>query len=160
LLDGLAGAELRRPMKSRLTTALLVASMALTGCGYTYHFKNVDTMRGEEHNEWASFFLFGIVGDYELDVRDFCPNGVHEITTGTNFLTWLVSTFTIGIYTPRKVNVWCSAGERRTSYSVDFGDDGKPKHVTKRVGSLTYSGEARPTGDGRWGVTLREGGPR
>jgi hypothetical protein len=142
-------------------SVLLAATMALTGCGYTYHFQNVNTMPGEEHNEWASFFLFGLVGDYELDVRDFCPNGdVHEITTGTNFLTWLVSTVTIGIYTPRKVNIWCAAGARKTAYSVELGADGKPSRVTKQVGALTYSGEARPTGDGRWGVQLREGGSR
>jgi hypothetical protein len=151
----------RCSIRQALARALILAStFVLTGCGYTYHFRNADQVRGEEHNEWASFFLFGIVGDYELDVREFCPQGVAEITTGTNFLTWFVSTITIGIYTPRKVNIWCATGEKTASFEVDFGKDGKPVHVTKREGARTYSGGAKPTADGRFAVMLREGDAR
>ncbi len=142
-----------------LFLAFVLASTALLeGCGYTYHFQNGNAVPGEEHNEWASFFLFGTIGDYELDVREFCPNGVYEITTGTNFLTWLVSGVTLGIYTPRKVNIWCTGGERRTTFEVDFDGHGKPRRVRKRVGPVTYLGLAKPSGDGRYGVLLREDG--
>lgn len=149
-------------LRHALGRALVVLGFTslVTGCGYTYHFRNVDQAPGEEHNEWASFFLFGIVGDYELDVRELCPQGVAEITTGTNFLTWLVSGVTLGIYTPRKVNVWCAAGEKRTSFHVDFENGKTPVYVTKREGAATYSGHVKKTADGRFGVVLHEGGAR
>jgi hypothetical protein len=139
---------------------VLAAALALGGCGYTYHFET-DLPRGEEHNEWASFFLFGLVGEYELDVRELCPQGVAEIATGNDFLTWLVSTFTLGIYTPRKVNVWCAAGGVRTSsFEIEFDPRGNPARVTKRAGGATYSGAVRPAGGRRFAVVLREGAVR
>jgi hypothetical protein len=142
-------------------TMLVFACLAaLNGCGYTYHFKDNTVLRGEEHNEWASFFIFGVVGDYEVNVKEFCPNGVHEITTGNNFVTWLLRGITIGIYSPRKVNIWCSAGPSSTAFEVEFGKDGAPSQVTKRVGSNTWSGEVKPAGDGRFGVQLASGGAR
>jgi hypothetical protein len=132
----------------------------LTGCGFTYHFQDGTKLRGEEHDQWASFFVFGLIGDVEVDVREACPNGIYEVTTGTNFLTWLVTGLTLAIYSPRKVNIWCAAGDHRTAYEIDFGRDGKPAHVTKRIGSITYSGEARPLADGRYGAWLQEGEAR
>jgi hypothetical protein len=139
-----------------LRMLLVAATFALGGCGFTYHFKSASTLRGEEHNEWASFFLFGIAGHYDVDVRDFCPNGVHEITTGNNFVTWLISFVTIGIYTPRKVNIWCAGGEGKTSFEVDFDTEGKPSYVLKRVGSSAWSGSVVPAGERRYGVKLEE----
>ena len=146
------------PLTRALTVLLLLVSLSgMTGCGFTYHFKNGSTLPGEQHNEWASYFLFGVVGDHEINVKEFCPGEVHEITTGNNFVTWLLSAFTLGIYTPRKVNITCSGGEHRTSFVVDFGNQGEPARVTKRVGGTSYSGEVQALGDGRYGVTLQEG---
>ena len=146
------------PLTRALSALLLIVSLSgMTGCGFTYHFKNGSTLPGEQHNEWASYFVFGLVGDNEINVKDFCPGEVHEITTGNNFVTWLLSAITLGIYTPRKVNITCSGGEYRTSFEVDFGKRGEPSRVTKRVGSVAYSGEVQPLGDGRYGVALQEG---
>lgn len=138
--------------------ALLLLVLFLNGCGFTYHFRDGDGVRGEEHDEWASYFLFGLVGDHEIDVRELCPQGVYEITTGTNFLTWLVTMVTVGIYNPRKVNVWCNAGSSKVAYQFELGADGKPVRVTQQRGERTYSGVPRRVADGRWGVALREGG--
>lgn len=138
---------------------LFVACLAaLSGCGYTYHFKDTTALRGEEHNEWASYFIFGLVGEYEVNVKEFCPNGVAEIATGNNFATWILRIVTIGIYSPRKVNIWCSAGPSSTAFQIEFGKDGAPSQVTRRVGSATWSGAVKPAGDGRFGVQLVEGG--
>lgn len=140
------------------TVLLFGCLAALNGCGYTYHFRDTTALRGEEHNEWASYFIFGIVGDYEVDVRDFCPNGVYEIATGNNFLTWFLRVATIGIYSPRKVNIWCSAGPRSTAFEVEFGKDGAPSRVTKHVGSTAWFGEAKRAGGGQFGVQLAPAG--
>ncbi|CAN5925043.1 hypothetical protein BH11MYX4_BH11MYX4_45150 [soil metagenome] len=140
------------------TMLALACLAALNGCGYTYHFKDTTALRGEEHNEWASYFIFGLVGDYEVNVKEFCPNGVYEIATGNNFATWFLRVITIGIYSPRKVNIWCSAGPSSTAFEVEFGKDGAPSQVTKRVGSATWTGEVKPAGEGRFGVQLAAGG--
>lgn len=145
-------------IKTRLL-ALVVALSVLSGCGYTYHFRNNTAQRGDEHNEWASYFFFGLVGDHEIDVREFCPQGAYEITTGTNFLTWLVSGITIGIYTPRKVNIWCHAGPQPVAFEVDFGADGAPTRVTRRVAQASTSGDVKPV-EGGYSVLLRKGDDR
>ena len=105
-----------RPFRRAARALLLLAGLiALDGCGYTYHFRDTTMLRGEEHNEWASYFIFGIVGDYEVDVKEFCPQGAAEIATGNNFATWLLRAITLGIYSPRKVIIRCSAGPATTS---------------------------------------------
>lgn len=142
----------------RRALLFLTCLAALNGCGYSYHFKDASVLRGEEHSEWASYFIFGVVGDYELNTKEFCPNGVAAIATGNNFATWLLRAITIGIYSPRTVQVWCSAGPANTAFQVEFGKDGAPARVTKKVGSAFWSGEAKPVGDGRFGVQLVEGG--
>ncbi|NOU26505.1 MAG: hypothetical protein HOO96_01250 [Polyangiaceae bacterium] len=124
----------------------LAAMTGLTGCGYTYHFRDATTVRGEEHNEWASYFVFGVVGDYEIDVREVCPAGVHEITTGNNFATWLLRVVTIGIYTPRKVNIWCSGGRTTASAVTERKTDGGTPEAT-RAPALGVN--ASPTGPQR-----------
>lgn len=128
----------------------LALAVTLGGCGYTYHFQDGSSLRGTEHDTWASFFLFGLVGHHEVNVRDFCPNGVHEVTTGSNFLTWLVTGVTLGIYAPRKVNIWCSF--ERTAFAVEFDGEGRPTRVTKERDGVIASGRPRATEDGRWAV--------
>ena len=94
-----------------ITRAMVLAiALASAGCGFSYHFKDAQYRKGEEHDKWASYFFWGIVGNYQLDIREVCPQGVFQIITGDNVPTWFLRVVTIGIYSPRKVNVWCSAG--------------------------------------------------
>lgn len=154
-----------RALTGRLhVLSLFVALLVLSGCGFTYHYRNLNVPRGEEHDQWASFFLFGIVGHYELDVRELCRGEVAEITSGTNFLTWLVSTLTLGIYSPRKVNVWCAGPEgtrqEGARFQIDFDDPDTPTRVTRRVGERVWSGPVRAVGQAaerRYAVLLEEG---
>jgi Bor protein len=148
---------------SSIRGAVSLVLLAMTACGYTYHYRNLNVPRGEEHDQWASFFLFGIVGHYELDVREFCQGEVAEITSGTNFLTWLVSTLTLGIYSPRKVNIWCAGaqgtlqgGER---FEIQFDASDTPTRVVRWAGGHAWSGMVRGVGhtaDRRYAVLLEE----
>jgi hypothetical protein len=142
---------------------LFFALLALSGCGFTYHYRNLNMPRGEEHDQWASYFLFGIIGHYELDVREFCRGDVAEITSGTNFLTWLVSTLTLGIYSPRKVNVWCAGPEgtrqEGARFQIDFDGPDSPTRVTRRIGGRVWSGTVHGVGhaaERRYAVSLEE----
>jgi len=94
-----------------IATSALVASLLLgtNGC-YKATFINPAVVPGETHEEWTDFFIVGLVGKEEFDVREFCPGEAAKVATGGNFLTDLVTVVTLGIYAPRKVYVTCAAG--------------------------------------------------
>jgi hypothetical protein len=94
--------------------AILFAAVAwtigITGCHKTTFYQDPRAFAGIHHEEWTDFFIFGLVGTEELDVREFCGNDeVAAVRTGSNFATGLVSVLTIGIYTPHKFYVTCAA---------------------------------------------------
>lgn len=95
---------------SRLAAGLMLASSLLTTGCYKATFIDSNAHRGAEHEEWTDFFVFGLVGTEEYDVRKFCQGPVALVRTGGNFATGLVSLVTLGIYFPRKVYVTCAAG--------------------------------------------------
>jgi hypothetical protein len=141
--------------------AVAFASLALSASGcFTYHYKNTSVPPGEEHEDWASFFVFGIAGHHEVDTRDFCPGEVSKIEVGTNGLTWLVSTLTIGVYTPRKVVITCAAGPAGpvAAYEIELDRRGAPAHLVRRVGDRAWAGRARALGAERYAVRLEEVG--
>lgn len=109
--------------------AALFASAMLMGC-YKASFIQPGAVAGEEVRTWTSFFLWGLVGDEELDVREFCPNGrVAKVQTGAGVGTTIVSCLTLGIYNPRRVIVTCDArtgANAGRSLAVFADENGKP----------------------------------
>ena len=89
---------------------LVLTALTQVGCGFGYHFVDKSAVPAENHSMWASYYLWGIVGHYEIDVRELCPKGVREIETGNNFPTWLLKIITFGIYAPRTIDIRCSGG--------------------------------------------------
>jgi len=90
-------------------------------------------VRGLEHDLWSDFYLFGLIGNEQFDVQQFCEKRpVAEVRTGGNFATSLVSYLTLGIYTPRKVYVTCAASPGQSRYGqrhkleLDLDGAGKP----------------------------------
>jgi hypothetical protein len=80
------------------------------GCYKATFFRDPHVVRGEEHDQWTDFFLFGLAGKEEVDVRRYCPpDRVAEVRTGANVGTGVVSFLTLGTYTPRKIYVTCAA---------------------------------------------------
>jgi hypothetical protein len=116
----------------RFGIALMTGVLLLgtSGCYKATFYKNASVVKGEEHEEWTDFFVFGTVGSEELDVKKFCSNGdAAVIRTGGNVGTGVVSVLTIGIYTPRKVYVTCpAAGAARTArrLELELGERGEP----------------------------------
>lgn len=110
-----------------VTGALLLAT---SGCYKATFYKDASAVKGEEHEEWTDFFVFGMVGSEQIDVKKFCANGdAAVIRTGGNVGTGLVGALTIGIYTPRKVYVTCAAnGPARTArqLELDLSAQGEP----------------------------------
>jgi hypothetical protein len=102
----------------------------MSGCYKATFYKNASVVKGEEHEEWTDFFVFGTVGTEQVDVKKFCDNGEAAVVkTGGNVGTGLIGALTIGIYTPRKVYVTCAAnGPARSArrLELELGAQGEP----------------------------------
>jgi Bor protein len=135
-------------MRTFAGRGLLLCALALGGCYKATFIRDPQVLRGEEHDDWTSFFVFGLVGEQTLDVKQFCPDGrFAEIQTGANFLTGLVSLVTIGIYTPRKVYVTCAGGSARATLELDADSDGRPVAARLRSEHSVVEGTVTPEGD-------------
>src|SRR5712671_463836 len=100
-------------MKRLGRAALLAALLGSAGCYKATFIRDPNAVKGVEKDQWLDFWVFGIVGEQNLDVRQFCSDGrVAQIQTHGNFGTGIVSFLTIGIYTPRKVTVTCATDGR------------------------------------------------
>jgi hypothetical protein len=87
------------------------ALFATTGCyKVTVIDDRVPPTEDPTHEEWTDFFIFGLVGTEEFDVRAYCSGPASEVRTGGNVGTVVVSALTLGIYTPRKVYIHCPTG--------------------------------------------------
>ncbi|MCU0692597.1 MAG: Bor family protein [Polyangiaceae bacterium] len=120
---------------------------------------------GELHEEWTDFYIFGLVGSEEFDVHEFCGEApVAQVRTGGNFGTAIVGAITLGIYSPRKVYVWCQASEgappAHANIEIDADVSGRPMHVTRHADGRTLVGRVAQV-DGthnQWRVTFRQEG--
>jgi hypothetical protein len=65
---------------------------------------------GPRHVEDAPFFLFGLIGDVQIHLDELCPDGVAWFQNRTSPGNCLLSLVTLGVYTPRTVEVRCAGG--------------------------------------------------
>ena len=63
--------------------------------------------------QWSHFFLFGLVGEVEIDLAMACPDGVSRVELFHSALNQLLGVVTVGFYTPTTVDYWCAAPEPR-----------------------------------------------
>jgi hypothetical protein len=124
-------------MTHRFLTNSLVLAIALTttSCYKATFYPDPAVSKGETHEEWTDFFVFGLVGTEDFKVEHFCADGdVTMIRTGGNFATGLVSLLTIGIYTPHKIYVSCAADTHKSArvLEIDATSEGKPAHAVMR----------------------------
>jgi hypothetical protein len=107
-------------MKQLGRAALLAILLGGAGCYKATFIRDPNVVRGAEHDQWLDFWVFGIVGEQNIDVKQFCPDGrVAQVVTGGNFATGIVSLLTIGIYAPRKVYVTCATDGRALQLELD-----------------------------------------
>lgn len=151
----------------RAATAALVC-LGLSGCYKATFIRDAEAVRGEEHDQWTTFFLYGLIGTEEVDVKEFCPNGdVAVVRTGANFGTGFVSAITLGIYTPHKVYVTCAKGGSATSGDADAASARRleldvDESGTPVAGQLFTGSEVRPVqvanaGEQGWALSVQGG---
>ncbi|WP_394836128.1 Bor family protein [Pendulispora rubella] len=93
----------------RLRAGVLALAWLSQGCFSTSLVNKNLTPGAEKHEEWNSFFFWGLAGEAEVNVADIChQRDAWKIEEGTNGATWFVSLITLGIYSPRKVYVTCA----------------------------------------------------
>lgn len=55
-----------------------------------------------------SFYFWGIVPrKYQIDATGYCPNGIKEVRQYSTFLDFIYEQLTLGIYSPRTLNLIC-----------------------------------------------------
>jgi hypothetical protein len=127
----------------RFGIALIAGALLLgvSGCYKATFYKNASVVKGEEHEQWTDFFVFGTVGTEHIDVKQFCANGEAAVVkTGGNVGTGVIGVLTIGIYTPRKVYVTCAANgpvQSARRLELELGEQGQP------VSGLVSDGDER-----------------
>ena len=113
----------------------------MSGCYKATFYKNASVVKGEEHEQWTDFFVFGTVGTEHVDVKKFCANGEAAVVkTGGNVGTGVIGVLTIGIYTPSKVYVTCAANgpvQSARRLELELGEQGEP------VSGLVTEGDER-----------------
>jgi hypothetical protein len=97
--------------------ACLVALATATGC-YTVRFQSSLPPGGDRYEEKGHFFLWGLVGEKEVDLKKLCPAGPSRWQNQQNFGDGVLGFVTLGIYIPRTVNVECTVA-RAGAVDVD-----------------------------------------
>ncbi|HMJ12712.1 MAG TPA: hypothetical protein VK524_14925 [Polyangiaceae bacterium] len=92
------------------TLALVLAATSTTGC-YKATFVEDPALAKKDptHEEWADHYVWGLVGDKDYDVNEWCPQGAGVVKTGGNVGTTALTVVTLGVYAPRKVYVTCDS---------------------------------------------------
>ena len=107
-------------MKRLGRAALLAALLGAAGCYKATFIRDTNAVKGVEHDKWLDYWLWGLVNEQDIDVKQFCPDGrVAQVVTGGDFLSGLVNFVTIGIYAPRKVWVTCATDGRAMQLELD-----------------------------------------
>jgi Bor protein len=142
----------------RAATVALIC-LGLTSCYKATFIRDAQAVSGEEHDKWTTFFIYGLVGTEEVEVKDFCPSGdAAVIRTGGNFATGFVSAITLGIYTPRKVYVTCAAdGKTARRLELDVDSVGRPVHARLITDTTSHVLEVNATGERQWRMSTTEG---
>lgn len=91
---------------------LLLALTVLGGC-HRVAYQSRLPAGGKVHERQLNYWVFGIVGEHEVDLDEVCPDGVAAYRSeATAFGLW--NFLTLGIFTPRTLYIECTgAGVRR-----------------------------------------------
>jgi hypothetical protein len=67
-----------------------------------------DTHRRADYEDYFDYYAFGLIGDNSVDVQKACMDQKpQKIQRLRSFEDGLISFYTLGIYTPLTVRVWC-----------------------------------------------------
>ncbi len=94
----------------RTPTAALLAAALSTGC-YRNTYTTGLSQGGGTYVQKAPYFLWGLIGQKDVDMTDVCPDGAAWFQNRADFVDGLLTIVTLGIYTPLTIEVRCSSGQ-------------------------------------------------
>lgn len=129
-------------MKKALVLAIVMAfAFSLVGCFHHTYDVGAGAPNGKEvYSSWHSHWLFGIIGDKKVNVKELCPSGDATIHNKISFLNGLVGAFVGVIYYPTTVTVTCRGGK---SANVELNKDEVAAIVTN-PGFLHFVSDVAP----------------
>ena len=92
-------------------TLVLVCIVGLSGC-FRHNFTvGAGAPDGKEiYRHWHHHWIFGLVGEQNLDIATLCPSGNATIHEETTFLNGVIDVLIGIIYSPTTVTVRCDDG--------------------------------------------------
>ena len=106
-------------------------ALLLTGC-YNIGFVTEGAPFAEKGRSLNNpFFLWGLVGENNFDARKVCPNGVAKMDMYKSAGDGLIQFLTLGLYSPRTVDIWCISGPKSSVKRALIGmtDEGRIAEV-------------------------------
>ncbi|GAG97391.1 unnamed protein product, partial [marine sediment metagenome] len=90
-----------------------VMALVISGC-----FKNTYTVgaggdteaKAAHDNQWHAHWLFGTIGETEINLEEVCPSGDATIKDQVSWLNALIGTFTGIVWYPSTVRIYCEGG--------------------------------------------------
>lgn len=97
-----------------IANVVLVAGLALSATACFKHSYTVGTGGNTSHDpaytKWHSHFLYGIIGEKDVAVREVCPSGNGTVKDEVSFVNGLVGALIGIVYYPTTVEVYCADG--------------------------------------------------
>ncbi len=126
---------------NRLSAALVAVSLS-SGCA-SYHTvvkTGVEPGPRQVEDKWADSWVGGLVPPDSVDAEPGCGDGgVAVVETKISFLNALVSTLTLGIYSPMEIIVTCGSAEETGETQPDH-DEASPSPSSNPHGPSTPDG--------------------
>ena len=96
-----------------LIVIVAVACIGATSCWKHTYTVGAGAPEGQQiYKKWHSHYLFGLIGDKNVDVTTLCPSGNATVKDQHSFVNQIIQFLTIGIYGPTTVTVLCDDGKQ------------------------------------------------
>lgn len=94
-----------------------VLAFSATGCfKHSYTVGTGGNTNAEaKYSEWHSHWLYGIIGEENVDVKKVCPSGNATIKSKTSFVNGLIGWLIGIVYYPTTVEIYCDGGAAKAA---------------------------------------------
>ena len=86
--------------------SLLLSIIFFTGCSKVTYQTSLPQDAVHTHREM--FFLYGLVGDAEIDLKEYCPFGVSSVLQQQDVVDMIIQYVTFGVVSPVSVEIRCA----------------------------------------------------
>jgi Bor protein len=97
-----------RRARRALETALVLLGLSLLPAGCVKATLSSQRFaERERHDVWLHRYLYGLVGQRELDTRRYCAHGAARLRVAETGSSLALSILTLGVYTPEVARITC-----------------------------------------------------